>query len=191
MKVLIFLFLLSACQMWGSVLSGISEVGTILFDDRSLADDTNDAVMLGQIKKNLISENVAYGIDVMVCVFEGNVLLTGTIPSVTDVQKILEIIFRVNGVKKVYNHIRMMPPMDVAEVTNDTMIYNSLMTQLRLVQGIDSANYKITVDGGIVYIMGIAQNQNELNMVLNIIYRTKGVRKNISYVRIKNDFESI
>ena len=48
---------------------------------------------------------------------------------------------------------------------------------------ITSVNYKITVDDGILYMMGIAKNKEELQKVIDIIQATDGIKKIISHVR--------
>ena len=52
-----------------------------------------------------------------------------------------------------------------------------------MTSGIRSVNYKITLDEGILYMMGIAKNAEELQAVMNIIYATNGVERVISHIR--------
>ena len=49
-------------------------------------------------------------------------------------------------------------------------------------------NYSVEVVNGIVYIVGIAQNQEELNFVIDICQGTYGVKNVINYVRLKEKF---
>jgi osmotically-inducible protein OsmY len=46
----------------------------------------------------------------------------------------------------------------------------------------------VEVVNGIVYVIGIAQNQEELNSVINICQGTYGVKNVINYVRLKEKF---
>jgi len=47
-------------------------------------------------------------------------------------------------------------------------------------------NYSVEVVNGIVYLIGIAQSQEELNSVINISENTYGVQNVINYVRLKD-----
>ena len=51
-----------------------------------------------------------------------------------------------------------------------------------------SLNYSIEVVNGVVYLIGIAQNQKELDAVIEISKKTYGVTSVISYVRLKDIF---
>jgi len=49
---------------------------------------------------------------------------------------------------------------------------------------IKSVNYSFEAIDGVVYILGIAQSQDELNKVIEIARKIGGVNKVINYVRI-------
>jgi osmotically-inducible protein OsmY len=58
--------------------------------------------------------------------------------------------------------------------------------KLLLNKDILNLNYSVEVVNGIVYLIGIAQSQEELNSVINISENTYGVENVISYVRLKD-----
>ena len=60
--------------------------------------------------------------------------------------------------------------------------------KLLLEKNILSLNYSIEVVNGVVYLIGIAQNQKELDAVIKISKKTYGVTSVISYVRLKDIF---
>ena len=89
--------------------------------------------------------------------------------------------------KKVYNEIRLDMPSSVAQSSADALIASSVRTQLLATGGITSVNYKITVDNGKLYMMGIAKNQEEFNAVINIIQQTSGISGIVSHVRLSKE----
>ena len=58
--------------------------------------------------------------------------------------------------------------------------------KLLLDKDILNLNYSVEVVNGIVYLIGIAQSQVELNSVIKISENTHGVQNVINYVRLKD-----
>ena len=48
-------------------------------------------------------------------------------------------------------------------------------------------NYSIETINGVIYVMGIAQSQDELDRVVNHARNISGVQRVVSYVRLKDD----
>ncbi|MGN1062930.1 MAG: BON domain-containing protein, partial [Alphaproteobacteria bacterium] len=60
-------------------------------------------------------------------------------------------------------------------------------TQLLFTSGVAASNYKLTMENGVIYIMGISENQAELDIVIAVIKETPGVQKVVPLTRFKND----
>ena len=184
MKYLFPLFLLlTGCQIIGTTYTVGSKDGSDLMDERTLADDWKDTQINIALRTKLMSEKFAYVLDVEITVFESEVMLNGAIPTIEDMERIVEIAWKTEGVSKVYNHIRLENPAQITDTSEDAFIAASIRTQLALTQNVSSVNYKITVDDNVLYVMGIAKNQAEFDAVMNAIKSTKGVKKVISHVR--------
>ena len=180
---LYFFFFMSACSFLGTAYNISSKVGAVFLDERSLEDDWKDTQINIQIRSSLMSIKPTYALDIEVTVFEGEVMLNGALPTVEDIQTVVETAWQPDDVSKVYNHIRIQNPSDIMATSDDALIASSIRSQLLLTQNISSVNYKITVDEGTLYVMGIAKNQQEHDAVMNIIYATNGIEKVISHVR--------
>ena len=181
--ILLTLFILSSCSFIGTAYNVGSKVGAVVMDERELSDDWNDTKINMTIRNNFLMDKVNYVLDVEITVFEGEVLLNGAIPTIEDMERIVEIAWETPGVTKVYNHIRLSQPPSLAVTAQDALIASSIRTQLTMTGGITSVNYKITVDEGVLYMMGIAKDKKELQTVMDIIYKTEGIEKVISHVR--------
>lgn len=178
-----FLFLFSACSYIGTIYNVGSKVGAIVMDERDFDDDWKDSQINLTIRKEFAKTKFAYLTDVEITVFEGDVMLNGAIPNIDNIDEILELVWNVDGVQRVYNYLRLEKPSDFTKTTQDALIAASIRTQLSLTQGITSVNYKITVDDSIVYMLGIAKDEKEYAAVLLAIQSTDGVQKVISNVR--------
>ena len=187
---LLSLLLLSACSYIGTVYNVGSKVGAIVMDERDFDDDWKDSQINLSIRKEFAKTKFAYLTDVEITVFEGDVMLNGAIPNIDNIDEILELVWNVDGVQRVYNYLRLEKPSDILETTQDALIAASIRTQLSLTQGVTSVNYKITVDDGIVYMLGIAKNAEEYGAVLAAIQSTDGVQKVISNVRYSYESNS-
>ena len=186
MKKLLFLlslFFLSACSFIGTAYNVGSKVGAVVMDERELKDDWNDTKINMTIRNNFLMDKINYVLDVEITVFEGEVLLNGAIPTIEDMERIVEIAWQTPTVTKVYNYIRLEQPSPLNITAQDALIASSIRTQLTMSSGITSVNYKITVDEGILYMMGIAKSEEELKKVMDIIQATDGIEKVISHVR--------
>lgn len=186
MKIIVpcLLFLvLSACSYIGTIYNVGSKIGAVIMDERDLDDDWKDSQINLTIRKEFAKTKFAYLTDVEITVFEGDVMLNGAIPNIDNIDEILEIVWNVDGVQRVYNYLRLEKPSDIIETSQDAIIAASIRTQLSLTQGVTSVNYKITVDDNIVYMLGIAKNPEEYSAVLAAIQSTDGVQKVISNVR--------
>ncbi len=177
------LMMLSACSFIGTAYNVGSKVGAVVLDERSLQDDWTDTRINVQIRSDLMAIKPTYALDIEITVFEGEVMLNGALPTVEDIETVVETAWKPSKVSKVYNHIRVQKPSDIFSTTDDALIASSIRTRLFLTQDVSSVNYKITVDEGTLYVMGIAKNQPEHDAVMNIIYATSGVEKVISHVR--------
>ena len=181
--IILCLLFLSGCQFIGTAYNVGSKVGAVVMDERDLSDDWNDTKINMAIRTAFLKDKINYVLDVEITVFEGEVLLNGAIPTIEDMERIVEIAWQTKGVTKVYNYIRTSNPPDLKTTTKDAFIASSIRTKLMMTGGITSVNYKITLDEGVLYMMGIAKNADELQAVMNVIYDTDGVARVVSHIR--------
>ena len=121
--------------------------------------------------------------DVEVTVFEGEELITGAIPTIFDMGQIVEIVWQTPNVKKVYNYMRLENPDYFVDSAKDALAATSARSSLTLAQDVRSVNYKLTVDDGVLYILGIAQDDQEYRRVLDIVENITGISRVVSLVR--------
>jgi osmotically-inducible protein OsmY len=69
---------------------------------------------------------------------------------------------------------------------SDSFITARVKSNILFNGDVKSINYSIKTVGATVHIMGIAQNQAELDKVLAAARGTSGVKKVISYVKVKD-----
>lgn len=77
----------------------------------------------------------------------------------------------------------------IVDYAHDKWISAKINSRLFVTSGISSRNYEVIVSGGVVYLVGIATGQEELDLVIEICRQTKSVQKVVSYVRLMDIHE--
>jgi osmotically-inducible protein OsmY len=99
---------------------------------------------------------------------QGRVLITGVVQKPEARVEAIRLAWQANGVREVINEIRVANSSGVTGFARDTWITARLRATLTFDRSIMSINYSIDTVQGIVYLMGVAQNQGELNRVIGI-----------------------
>ena len=168
--------------------TGVASTGVIVSQERSVNDNVRDKTILTKIKGYYAYHNINdVLLKVNVNVFEGRVMLTGSVISEIYVRQAEEWIWSINGVKEVINEIVVEPNYAIQHTVEDKWIESQIDTKLFLEKSIQTANYIVKVNSSIVYLLGVAQNEKELNSVLRIVSRTNGVKKVVNHVMLKTD----
>ena len=68
--------------------------------------------------------------------------------------------------------------------TRDLTIAGKLKAQLLATKGVSSANYTIRVVNAVVYIIGVAESNDEFNAVLNVARNIADVKRVVNYINI-------
>ncbi len=162
-------------------------VGTTLADERSTGDTMDDAVIVLKIKEDFIQKDFNEMLGrISVTAHEGRVLLTGSVTDQKFADEAVKMAWAVRGVKEVLNEI-VTSPKDLKDYTKDSFIANTIRSKLLLEKDLRSVNYTVDANNSVVYLIGVAQNQAELDKALKIASSVKGVKKVVNYVILKDD----
>ena len=180
------LLIMGACQIWTPLLHGIHSAGTVIMDDRPLDEDASDIALYFSVKKALSQVQSKFFLDIQVTVFQGEVLLTGALPTIDLIDQAVEATWAVPDVRRVYNYIRLGQAQGVVDTSSEAAVSSAVRGQLMLTEGIKASNYKIVVENGVVYVMGLQSTPEEWEAALNVIKSTVGVQKVICLMHEKN-----
>jgi len=176
---------LSACSA-GVAAGGAATVGVAAAEERTMGEVVDDTVISAQVNSNLLQKNVDLFSKVGVEVVQGRVLLTGVVPKPEDRIEAARLAWKVDGVKEVANEIQVADTSSLLDYARDGWISTQLRSKVLLDKDIRSINYSIETVNGVIYLIGIAQNQAELDRVTAYARTIKYVRKVVSYVRVLN-----
>ena len=123
---------------------------------------------------------------VRVIVYEGRVLLVGTVEMTENKEKAEEIAWSTKNVKEVANYIAI-GKNDLVDYVKDTRISLEFRAKLLTDKEISEINYSSTTENRILYIVGIAQDSNEVKKVIMHASNIAGVQKIVNLIIEKDD----
>lgn len=175
---------LSGCT--GAVLTGAAATGIAVAEERSVGNVMDDAVIQGMINKRLLDQddNAKLFVDANLTVVEGIVFLTGTVDNQQDKDKAFEIAFGVEGVKNVVNELIIDPSGEIMGLAKDSWITTQLRGRVLGDGKIRDINYSFDTVNRIVFLMGIARSQEEMDRLVYHARTISGVDKVVNHVKI-------
>ena len=182
----LFLFIISGCQT--AYMTSISKAVLIDKEERSFNNYVADTIILAQLKNEYFSNNENIFFQVSVDVIEGRVMLTGIVEQIDERIEATKLAWGIKGVNEVINEIQISNDEGILDYADDLVMKTKINAKLLLEKNILNLNYSVEVVNGIVYLIGIAQDQKELDAVTEISKNTYGVTSVISYVRLKDIF---
>ena len=179
------ILLISGCTT--AFVTGASKVVLIEKEERSFNNFVEDTIILAQLKNSYFSNNEKIFFNVNVEVLEGKVLLTGSVEQIDERIEATKLAWGIEGVNEVINEIQINNDDSILDYADDLVIKTKIKAKLLLNEDIFNLNYSVEVVNGVVYLIGIAQNKEELGLVINISENTYGTKNVISYVRLKEN----
>ncbi len=159
--------------------------GMAVAQERSVGTNVDDTTMRINIEALLLKEDEPLASMVGVEVLEGRVLLTGSVRSPDDRIRATNIAWHSPGVKEVINELQVTDKSGLGNLAKDSWITTKLRARLLADTSISDINYSIETVNGVIYLLGIAANQQELDRVNNYARNISGVERVVSYVRVK------
>jgi osmotically-inducible protein OsmY len=167
----------------GVVVGAGAAVGVTAMEDRGLEAASRDTNIEAQIINAWFNKNQKYVITAGVEVYNGRVLLTGAVDNANVRADLVRLAWTIADVKEVINEIQ--ESSDKSNLAGDTWITTQIKAKITFDRNILAINYKIETVSGIVYLIGTAQNQAELDRVIGHARGISYVTNVISHVRIK------
>ena len=159
--------------------------GTAAMEDRGIGGAISDTEIRARINALWSEKDERMWRKIGLQVNEGRVLLTGTVDSPEMRLEAVRLAWQAKGVKEVINEIQIAKSEGISGFARDTWISTQLKTELLFDSKVSSINYSIETVDGVVYLLGVAQSQAELDRVTDHARSLDYVKKVVSYVRVK------
>ena len=182
--VLCILLMTSSCSQ--VIIGGATSSGMVIIQERSPKQAAIDILIKAKIEEAMFSNNYEKLFSkVRVIVYEGRVLLVGTVGQEDMKEKANTISWDTQNVKEVANYITI-GKNDLIDYVKDTRISLEFRAKLLTDKEISEVNFSVTTENRILYIVGIAQNDQELTKVIEHASNIAGVKKIINLIYLKD-----
>lgn len=170
-----------------AVIGTAGAVGLTSVQEKTMGEALDDATASGEIKAKLLNESGARFAEVDVEVANGLVLLSGRVNKPQDRAFAEGIAWSSSRTMDVANEVRIEPPGGFLSNVSDEIITGRVRARLIGSSKVKSVNFNIETYGGVVYLMGIARNTEELRAAAEEASVVGGVAQVVSYVRIRDE----
>ena len=173
---------------WGPAIVGAgATLGVAVAQQLTIGNAIDDAGIQLKINRALLEAEGNLFTKVGVEVVEGRVLLTGAVPTAEHRGEAVRIAWNVEGIKEVLYEIQIAERGGITAYANDVRISSQLRLRIITDRTVSDINYSIDTVNGVIYLMGIAGDQTELDTVIGYARGISGVTQVISHVRLKDD----
>ena len=177
--VLALLGLVSGCEWISTAVNTGIDFGVMLAADRSVYNVMDDYSIKSEITSAFVDE--ALVLNISTDIYQGMVMLTGTVKDEKDKSKAERLARRVRGVRELFNEIQVTTDGGVAATVKDLIMENKLKAKLVFAAGLTSINFRWRAVNSVIYFMGMAKSREELDRVVTIA-RMSGVNKIVTHV---------
>jgi len=175
---------LSGCSPVGIAVGAGAAGATATQSEKGFRQTVDDTRIRAQLNGVFFTENSDLFRKVSFTVEEGRVLLTGNVPTPEDRVTAVRLAWSVEGVREVINEIEISDTSSLSDSGRDLVIASKLRGQLLLDEDVSSINYSIDVVNAVVYVMGIALSEDELQRVLGHARNVPRVRRVVNHARV-------
>lgn len=166
------------------IIGGAATAGVAAYQERGISGVAADTTTATKLRAKLLEADDKLFRDVGIEVYEGRVLLTGRVATEDMRAEAVKLAWSVDSTKDVINEL-LVSESPLSDMANDSWITAKLTSKITVDEKIFSINYSIETVGGVIYLIGIAQDQAELDRVINHARSIDAVQRVVSHVRVK------
>jgi|GEM_PF-225189 len=175
---------LSACTPVGVGVAAGSTAGVAAAREGGLKGSLEDARISAKINDLWFKHDFQMFTKLNLTVDQGRVLITGVVQKPEHRVEAVRLAWQAEGVKQVINEVKVANSEGITGWGRDTWISGRLRAAILFDKDIQGVNYTIDTVQSIVYLMGIAQNQAELDKVIAHARQVPYVKQVVSYVKL-------
>ncbi|MCO6545451.1 MAG: divisome-associated lipoprotein YraP [Gilliamella sp.] len=165
---------------------GAGATAKVATDPRTAGTQVDDTTLSSRMGMKIKNNGPFFiGSRIISSAYGGNILLVGQANS-NQIEKAESLAYQVEGVKKVYNQIRIGEPVGAGTITNDTWITTQVKSQLVLDAKTKARKIKVVTENGEVFLIGIVTSE-EGKVAAEIASKVRGVKKVITLYTYTED----
>jgi osmotically-inducible protein OsmY len=183
-KIALMVMLISCTLILQGCVAAVIGVGAgatakVATDPRTAGTQVDDTTLSSRMSMKIKNNGPLFiGSRIITSSYNGNILLTGQANN-EQAEKAQSLAYQVEGVKKVYNQIRIGEPVGAGTITNDAWITTQVKSQLILDSQTKARNIKVVTENSEVFLIGIVTSQ-EGKTAAELASKVQGVKKVIT-----------
>ena len=185
-----FLLISSALALSGCVNAAIG-IGTAAVaasnTEKGLSTSVSDSVIQAKLSDSFIQTSQSLFLNVETSVNNGSVLLTGKLKTQDEKITATRLSWEIKGVREVINEIQLSGTSSLKSSAKDLAASAQLRAALIRDPEISSLNFSIDVVNGIVYLSGVAENEQERERVVAHAQELRFAKQVVSYIILAYD----
>lgn len=166
------------------VIGGAATAGVAASEHRGLKGFATDTQIQAEINHLWFQHSMDLHRRIGLRVNDGRVLLTGRAADPEMRLDAVRLAWQAKGVQEVINEIQVDNESTLLDSARDTWISTQLRARITFDSRIHSQNYSIDTVNGVVYLMGLAVSQDELNRAVDHARSLPNVQRVVNYVRV-------
>ena len=180
-----FFLISSALALSGCVNAAIG-IGTAAVaastTEKGLSTSVSDSVIQAKLSDSFIQTSQSIFLNVETSVNDGSVLLTGKLKTQEEKITATRLSWEIKGVREVVNEIQLSEASSFKSSAKDLAASAQLRAALIRDADISSLNFSIDVVNGIVYLSGVAENEEERERVVAHAQELRFAKQVVSYI---------
>jgi len=152
---------------------------------RSLDDSFSDIGANAQLKSVLFADRQHDYADIDITIYEGRLMLTGSMRTEDGRAKLIENAWKAEGIEVVIDEVVVSDKTPFLQGVMDSRIDQAFKTRLIAAESVVSSRYKVAVSNSVIYLIGAARDQAELDEALAIASTVSGVSKVVTHVALR------
>lgn len=182
LSVVVLLPLLQGCAL--AVAGGAAGSAYVAMDARDVGTQVDDNNLRLHVQSALNDHPELSSQRVLVVAYNGNILAYGQVSEQSYKDQAIRLIRNMNGVNRVYDQLRISPPVTFAQRSRDTLLTSRVKTALVAQRDFDHSDIKVYSEANEVFLVGrtsrdaaanaieVARNINGVERVIDVIERS-------------------
>jgi osmotically-inducible protein OsmY len=178
---------LAGCSPIGTAIGAAAFTADLATQERGLYQGLDDHRMWIAINARFAAADLAVAQNVHLQVQEGRVLLSGVVQTQEQRLAAVKASWEEPGVREVINHIEVANSRDLGQVAQDEYLARRVWMKLFVDRAIRANNYSVECIANVVYLIGVGQDEDEVQRVIDHARDVAYVQAVENYVRLKSD----
>ncbi len=168
----------------GVIVAGAAGTASVAGDSRSLAVQMNDESIESKAYNAIKADLPLYQASrISVIANNGNVLLVGQTPTSQNKSQIEKMVKNIDGVRRVFNEIRLNKPISLSKQSSDSWITTKVKSLLLDTPEVESLRIKVVTEDSEVFLIGLV-TEKEAAKSVDVARHVKGVKQVIKVYEI-------